>query len=279
MTSRLAPVLLGVWLAACSSSAAERLDRARALTASGPPERAAEAWKAVLAVVENVRGGEARRIRVEALSELGDLAYLKLGDPQGAAVAYRRLIAEEPGSEAAWSARAKLADVAERHLHDLAEAIAQRKALAASNRPGADGFAYEAARGYFTLGDMEQARRDCRELVQRWPQGEFADDALLLAGASYQFESKHGEAIAAYAEVLKHFPDTPPAARARYQTARSLSALGRHEDALQELLRALPLHPDPREVQAEIAREREAIAKVKNARSDFHAGGQGGSHP
>jgi tetratricopeptide (TPR) repeat protein len=278
VTWRCALALAAVALGACSSSADERLERARAITASGTPRQAAEAWNAVLAVVEHTRGSDARHKRVEALSELGDLAYLKLSDPRGAAAAYRRLITEDPSSEAAWAARSKLADIAEHHLHDEAEAIAQRKALAASGRPGADGFAYQAARGYFTQGDMEQCRRDCRELVQRWPRGEFADDALLLIGAAYQFESKHAEAIAAYAEVMKRFAGTEAWARAQFQTARSLSALGRHDEALQGLLLALPTYPDPQEVQAEIAREREAVASIKNAKPEWQGGGEHEAH-
>ena len=61
MTSRWAALLLGAWLAACSSSTQERLEKARALGEAAPPDRAAEAWKAVLASVEHPGEGRSPR--------------------------------------------------------------------------------------------------------------------------------------------------------------------------------------------------------------------------
>lgn len=243
-------------------TAGSRLERARDLTIQGKYEQAAAAYREVLESV-GTTAPSMRRERVEALARLGDLLYLRLGQPAAAADAYRRMILEVPTHRESWASREKLADIARYHLHDLPEAIAHEQALASSGQAGADRFGYRVAKDYLELREYEQCRREARNLVEADPNGEWTDDALFLIATAWQLEGKHAEAIGAFREVIARFPGTDAAARALHGIGGEQVALGQLEAALDTYLAVLPVHPEPSRVQPDIARVRRLIAEAR----------------
>lgn len=241
------------------TSTEARLERARQLSYDRRPRQAAAEFRSILAGLDPAGSESVRRARTEALSRLGDIRYLELGDAAGGAESYRELIAEAPASDEAWSAREKLAQIAQRR-GDLGEAIVQWQGLAGSGRPGAADFGYEIARAHMQLGQHEQARTEAKALVDG---GVRVEDALALIGTSFQLESRHEEAVAAFDELLRRSPGSEAAARAQYQIGQSRSALRDYEGAMAALVSSLADHPDPWRVQAEIARVRKHLAEEK----------------
>lgn len=246
-------------------TAGSRLEAAHALVLDGNYPAAIAAYRAVLASLDATDPSD-RPERVEALARLGDLLYLRAGEPAAAADAYRRLILDAPTHREAWGAREKLADIDRNHLHDFSEAIANEQALAASGQAGADKFGYRAAKGYLELRDYPQCRKEARALVEAYPDGEWTDDALFLIATAFQLEGKHREAIGTLREVIARFPGTEAAARALYGIGGEQVSLGELEAALGTYLEVLPVHPDPARVQPDIARVRRLIALARLAK-------------
>lgn len=257
---------LGFSLLACQPSLESRLEEARELVFRQRSEEAIAAYRSLLYALEGVEGESAQKARIEALSRIGDLSYLEKRDVKGAAEAYRTLIRIAPSAEEAYWAREKLAEIAHRHFKDLPEAIAQWQVLATSGREGAEQFAYRVAKAYFESRDYEQSRKECESIVQAFPEGKVAQDALFLLATSYQFEGKYEDAIAAFERVEARWPGSEIAARARFQKGRARMSSGDPDGALADYLDALKTHPDPERVQAEIARARRYVAELERIR-------------
>lgn len=276
--NRMLVILLGtvVMLSACESRLDRRLERARQLAFAGKIEEASAEYRSALSLLDGGELDEANRAAwVEAISRIGDLSYLELRDYRGAAEAYRRLIQEEPRSEAAWEAREKLADLSKRFFDDPNEAIAQWQVLATSGRPDADRFAYLVAKTYFELAEYEQSRKECNTLATRFPDGKWAADALFLAATAWQFEGKHQEAIQVFEEVERRWAALEIAPRARFQIGQAQLALDELDSALASYLEALKRHPDPQRVQAEIVRARRKLAEAARIEEGTRAGFRG----
>lgn len=251
---------VGIGWAALGNSASARLERARTLAFEGRVVEAAAEYQGLLVTLDPSRRREAW---IEATVRLAELVHLELKDPQRALDLYRELVREFPDAEESWQARERIAWIALKHLHDRHEAISQWQELALSGRPDADKWALEVARAYFKLRDYEQVRRECAALAERSPSGEHTGEALLLAATSLQLENRHEEAIAAFEEVAKRFPESEVEAQARYQIGLSLAALREWDGAMAALVASLENHPDPWRVQAEITRVRRHAAEAR----------------
>lgn len=257
---------MSLLLAGCQSSLESRLQEARDLMFERRAEEAIVSYRSLLFHLEGKTGPEAQEARIEALSRIGDLSYLERRDFQGAAEAYRELIALSPNSDEAHWAREKLAEIAHRHLGDLPQAIVHWQALASSGREGAGRFAYLVAKSYFEARDFEQSRSECEAVARAFPDSQWAQDALFLLATTWQFEGKHEEAIEAFERVERTFEGTEIAARAQLEKGRARFALGDPDGALAAYLDALKRHPDPERVQAEIARARRHVAELERMR-------------
>ncbi|HWV37113.1 MAG TPA: tetratricopeptide repeat protein [Vulgatibacter sp.] len=269
---------LGFVLPGCESSVNTRLERARQLSFAGKAQEAAAEYRVLLAYLDEEGDHESERTRaarVESLARYGDLTYLELRDYRSAAEAYRMLIAEEPAHEEAWAAREKLADLSKRFLSDPSEAIAQWQALAESGRPEGERFAYLAAKAYFEQQQYEQARKECAALAERAPGSKWAADALFLLATAWQFEGENAQAVAAFEEVERRWPDSEIASRARFQIGEARLAMDDPEAALASYLEALKRHPDPQRVQAEILRARRRLAEAQRIEQTTRAGARG----
>lgn len=268
---------LALALAGCQSSVANRLERARQLAFAGKAQEAAAEYRALHAFLDEEDGEDEvmREARAESLARYGDLSYLELRDYRSAAEAYRTLIADLPSHEEAWAAREKLADLSKRFLSDPSEAIAQWQALAESGRPDSERFAYLAAKTYFEQQQYEQVRKECAALADRAPGSKWAADALFLLATAWQFEGEHDQAVSAFEEVERRWPDSELAARARFQIGDARLAMDDPEAALASYLEALKRHPDPQRVQAEILRARRRLAEAQRIEQNARAGARG----
>ncbi|AKU93188.1 tetratricopeptide repeat protein [Vulgatibacter incomptus] len=83
-----------------------------------------------------------------------------------------------------------------------------------------------------------------------------------MAGSAWQFE-EHAEAIVAFEEVERRFPDGELASKARFQIGVEQLALREPEAALASFVQALKRHPDPESVQAEISRARRQVPEAR----------------
>ncbi|AKU93190.1 tetratricopeptide repeat protein [Vulgatibacter incomptus] len=261
----------------CKSSVESRLQRARDLTFAGKAQQAAAEFRTLLTYLDDVSADDDASLaaRVESLARLGDLSYLDLRDYRGAASAYRRLIALAPAHEESIAAREKLAELSRRFFNDLPEAIGQWQALAALEGPDADRFGYLVTNGYFELREYEQSRKEAAALAARSPESKWTGDALFVAGSAWQFEEKHGEAIVAFEEVERRFPDSELASRARFQIGVEQLALREPESALASFVQALKRHPDPQSVQAQISRARRQVAEARRIEHSAKTGFEG----
>lgn len=248
----------------------DRLEKARQLSYERRFDEAASTYRTILSQMDADDGPAASRARREAQLRLGDIRYLDLGDMRGGASVYRELVAEAPNSDEAFDARQKLARIA-RRSGDLPEAISQWQALAASGREGAERFSYKVAQAYSKLGDYEQARTEARSLAQRAPESGFVPRALFLVATSFQLEGDWEPAIAAFEELERLHPGTELAARARYQIGQCQGSMKNWEAALESLLAALEVHPDPWRVQQDIARVRKHLAEHRKIMGNLRA--------
>jgi tol-pal system protein YbgF len=58
-------------------------------------------------------------------------------------------------------------------------------------------------------GKYDEAIRGFRALLEKWPQGRFADNALYWSGEAYYVKRDYNSARAAFQAVLERFPNSP----------------------------------------------------------------------
>jgi tol-pal system protein YbgF len=58
-------------------------------------------------------------------------------------------------------------------------------------------------------GKYDEAIRGFRALLEKWPQGRFADNALYWSGEAYYVKRDYNSALAAFQAVLERFPNSP----------------------------------------------------------------------
>jgi tetratricopeptide (TPR) repeat protein len=258
---RAAALLALTALLGCSS-AASRLQEANELRLRGQPGEALQAYQALLAELgEGPLPDGPAEVRVKALRAAGDVAYLELGDYQGAIAYYRRIVSLDPGSPGALEARAVIGDIFRDRFNDRIAAVAQYAAVAASDAPQAPAFQLKVAREYFELGNAEQARTEARVLRERWPAAPEADDAQLLTGQAWVLEHAEPEAMGAFTALLERRPRPELTARALEGMAHLHAQAGRFDRAVELYAQALPIHPNPEAIRTNI----EAVRRRRDA--------------
>jgi outer membrane protein assembly factor BamD len=243
MSRRLAPLLLGVWLAGCGASVlpavhseTERLSLARRLRDQGKYEQSIELLKTY---VDNNAGAADVD---DAIYMLGD-SYLKTKAWAEAGTEFERLLRDYPESDSSGSARFRLAealfaqsrpvdfdqdftlraiDEYQRYLHDFPghwlNAEAERRLLAARTRLAdklvRTGSLYlklrlaDPARAYFTRVTSEYS--DTSKVAE-------AELGLALADA---MQGKRTEAVAQLKTIEERYPGQPVAERAARERKR-----------------------------------------------------------
>lgn len=253
--------LSGLLLAACVGDPAAHLEQARTLTFQRQPREALKQYEEVLSLLSKKDPQKVRPILAAALKGAGDLCYLELRLYPQAIEYYRSLANHFPDAAETLEARSSLSDIY-RRLGDRRAAVAELTALvqAFPSGPDVDRYQYQALKDYFDLGDYNQVIVEARVLQQRYPKSRYAVEAQMMVAEALALQGQRAKAIEAFEQVPRRWPDHELAPQAQVEQAKVWAELGKEERAVDVLVEALKAHPNPRGVQAEIARLRKRLA-------------------
>lgn len=264
--------LFVILLASCVGDPAVHLEKAHELTFRRQPAEALKEYTEVLSLLSKKDPQKVRKVLIPALKGAGDLCYLELKRYPRAIEHYRALANHFPDADETLEARSALSDIY-RALGDRRMAVAELTALvqAFPNRSGIDRYQYAAIHGYLELGDYDQVGLEARALQARYPSSPFAVQAQMLIAESLALQGQRQRAIDAFEQVVRRWPTHELAPQALVEEAKVLGELGQDERAVEVLVEALRSHPNPKGVQAEIARLRKRIAKRRAPGNYRHA--------
>lgn len=259
-------------LAACGKPS-RQLDRARDLALKGHARAALMAVKGALFALSEDASPQAQDDRLRALKLAGDLLALDLEQPAEAALYYRRVAVEYAGTEDAWAARLRLAELYKDKLKDPVTAATEYLGLVAAypSHPGVDDVQLRAARAFLDAGNYRQAEAEARALPTRFPSSPLAPGAQVVVGHALHLDGRPADAALALREVATRWPSSPEAPLALAEAGDCLASAGNFRLAVQSYIEALAAHPDPRSVQDQLARVRRRMAQAKPVGYDHAA--------
>jgi len=261
-----AVLLLGLLLAGCSRSAEEHLVAARDAVFEKRPQTALREYRLALDAVEKDHSPSGLALRARALRGAADTYYLELRDVAKALGIYRELVAQAPEAPEAVEAHVLMADILHHHYHDLRGAIAELTAALARKPARAADLSYDVCKLYFELGDYQQCTIESEKLIQAYPGSPRVPDALFLAGQAYAMQDgMHGQAERTFQSLAERYPNSELAPHALFELGKLRAEAGDSPGAIKAWVAALPRHPDPKVVQAAIARTRARIAQTTPA--------------
>ncbi len=259
-------LLSAVLATGCGRSPEEHLVAARDAVFEHRPQTALREYRLALDAVEKDTSPSAVAVRATALRGAADTYYLELRDVAKALGVYRELVAQAPEAPETVEAHVLLAEILHQHYHDLRGAIAELTAALARKPPRADDLAYDVCKLYFELGDYQQCTIESEKLMQSYPASPRVPDALFLAGQAYAMqEGTRGQAERAFQALAERYPSSELAPHALFELGRLRAEEGDSSGAIKAWVAALPHHPDPKVVQAAIARTRARIAQTTPA--------------
>jgi soluble lytic murein transglycosylase-like protein len=133
------------------------------------------------------------------------------GDDRAAAWYYESWLAGKGGTARTRAAVQLALGLTELDLDEPNLASALFSKVRASDTPVAPWGAWYEALADHLRGRHEVAARECTAYRKAWPDGEHADECLVLIGDAWVAAGERGPAIAAYDEYLEKHPDTPRA--------------------------------------------------------------------
>jgi tetratricopeptide (TPR) repeat protein len=253
-------------LVACSRSPEEHLVAARDAVFDHRPQTALREYRLTLDAVEKDTSPTGLSLKAAALRGAADTYYLELRDVAKAVGVYRELVAQVPEAPETVEAHVLLAEILHHHYHDMRGAIAELTAALARKPARAPDLAYEVCKLYFELGDYQQCTIESEKLVRAFPNSPRVPDALFLAGQAYAMQDGMREqAEGAFQSVAERYPASELAPHALFELGKLRAEDGDAPGAIKAWVAALPHHPDPKVVQAAIARIRERIARTTPA--------------
>ncbi|WP_022668216.1 tol-pal system protein YbgF [Desulfospira joergensenii] len=113
---------------------------------------------------------------------------------------------------------------------------------------------YDFAKTLFDKGDMENARIQFENFINKFPDSKNADNARFWIADSYYAEKWYEKAILEYQKVLEDYPDSNKTAAARLKQGYSFAELGEKANARLILNELVKRHPKAKE--ASYAREK-----------------------
>jgi len=259
---------LGLFVAAmvtvaCSRSPEEHLVAARDAVFEHRPQTALREYRLALDAVEKDNSPAGMALRATALRGAADTYYLELRDVAKALGVYRELVAQAPEAPETVEGHVLLAEILHHHYHDLRGAIAELTAALARKPERAADLSYEVCKLYFELGDYQQCTIEAEKLMQSYPASPRVPDALFLAGQAYAMqEGMREQAERAFQALAQRYPASELAPHALFELGKLRAEGGDGPGAIKAWVAALPHHPDPKVVQAAIARTRQRIAQT-----------------
>lgn len=103
-------------------------------------------------------------------------------------------------------------------------------------------------------GRYDEAITGFRDLLQRWPDGRYADNAWYWMGESYYAKRDYDAALESFRSLLQKFPSSGKAPDAMLKTGMALLEKKQKAEAKAELQRLVAEHPDSNA--ATVARQR-----------------------
>jgi len=178
----------------------------------------------------------------DAYYAIGTLEYLYLNDYPKAVDVFHKIVADHPNSPLVLQAQRTLAEIYEKKYQDHRRAVAEYQKLLerVTDRAVAEEVQYRIGEVYFDQADFDQAR------------SEWADNALSRTGSSYFLQERYGEALAAYQEAARRYPDSDVMVEIRFWAANSLEELDRLEEALAEYRSLTGRYPNPKVIEVKI---------------------------
>lgn len=201
------------------------------------------------------------RWQAKALVQAGRIDHLYLDQPRRALARLREALKVDPQAPFAFETRREIAGIFYDRLMDYRTAALEYERLVHEypNEKGIDGFQYRVAQSYFLVRDFDQARTEARMLLEKWSEGRYASEALLLIANSYYLENRFAEAVKAHRKLLDLGPDVPVRARSLFELGMCYQDLGDKAKAEESFLAALKDHPRPDLVQMQLSALRERI--------------------
>jgi TolA-binding protein len=253
------PICL-LWLAGCLGDPGAHVDRAQELAFQRQAAKALKEYEEALSLLAKKDPQKVRALLVPSLKGAGDLCYLELKQYPKAVDYYRALVQHFPDATESLDARVNLSEIF-RSAGDRRSAVAELSAIVQDfpNGPEVDRYQYQAAKEYFELRDYDQVMLEAQILEKRFPSSSYLPAVQMLAAAALALQGQREKAIEAYERVAQRWPESDLAPRARFEAAKVWVDLGREDRALDMLVEVLKTHPDPKGVQAEIARLRKRL--------------------
>jgi tol-pal system protein YbgF len=121
-------------------------------------------------------------------------------------------------------------------------------------KPVSEKEVYEAAKKLFDDGDMENARIQFENFINKFSDSEYAGNARFWIADSYYVEKWYEKAILEYQKVLEQYPDSNKTAAARLKQGYAFAELGEKANARLILNELVTRYPKSRE--ADYAREK-----------------------
>lgn len=92
-------------------------------------------------------------------------------------------------------------------------------------------------------GKYDDAIRGFRALLEKWPQGRYADNALYWSGEAYYVKRDYKSALAAFQAVLQRFPSSPKGPDAMLKTGLTQIELKQEAQGRETLQKLVDTYP------------------------------------
>lgn len=223
-------------------------ERAVRMWEQGRYNEAARAFVSLSEVRPDSRVGE------QALFWAANLYHYYLQDLERAAQYYQELTVRFPDGRYYYDAKEQLAELYEQEpeWQHLALQLYQQLVLADRLADRHPYFQYQIARINMEMGKLDQARLALRDLLERFPQSEYAPEGYYLVGFSYYLEKRFELALAVLRKTAERFADRPISKRAEFLRADTLEEQGRMKEALAVFTELREDYPNPEIVQRRI---------------------------
>jgi tetratricopeptide (TPR) repeat protein len=203
----------------------------------------------------------------QALLNIGNIYYLNLRKINDAIETYKKIVETFPRSEEELTARSQLAAIFANEIGDLTQAIAEYdQLLEVEDLANRQEILVRRANAYFSLGDIDRALRELRDVEDSGIRDELGDQVKLKIGNMYQMKKQYEDAAAYFEPVVgSHCGDCRR--RALIHLSETYEALYRFDRAIATIQKLEPNPENQRLIDREVARliEKQRRADVKPA--------------
>lgn len=193
-------------------------------------------------------------LAVKALYRLGFLQEVYLRDHESAIQSfkeYRRLVKDPV---ALYEVEKRIANIYFEHTQDAALSIVAYSKLIElePNSLERDLFLYRIIRSHFLLSNFEKARSEAERFLELFPKSQLVPKVRFEIGNAYFMEGKYALAVEALKQVLRHHPQHPQSIEAQFWIAQGYDQLGDYSSARALYEQLLVKYPSPEIIEKRI---------------------------